>query len=483
VYKTAVGGGAPVLLADSGAVDLASGAWLPDGRIVFGTNSWLRSVPSAGGPSEVIEPTRSLAASLVFPTALPRDDAILITECSTNCVQMTLQALHLDTYARDTILANVARAWYLPGGYLVAIQQDGALVGGRFDLKALRFVAPPAPLVTGIHLELGIIPQLSVADDGTLVYLPASQTGFASGGGLVARVDRLGRSTALDPDWKERFSSLALSPDGRRLAVSITAGALTQLWVKQLDAGPLTRLTFDGTLNYRAAWRPDGRTLSYTTNRERQLSHLYAVRADGSSKPERLLPADTMQVDEAEWSRDGRWLVYRTGVSASFRDIWAVPLAAGGERVTVAAGPYDEYMPTLSPDGRWIAYVSLESGREEIYVRPFPDTDRARWQVSTAGGTAPAWSHSGGELFYVSRGDSLVAVATSGRQDFDAGPVRPLFSTTPFVLLPFHRSYEVTPDDRSFIMLERAGLPGTDADRLTVVLNWSEEVRSKVRAR
>jgi serine/threonine protein kinase/Tol biopolymer transport system component len=483
LYKVAVGGGAPVLLSDSSAVDLASGAWLPDGRIVFATNSWLRSVPATGGRSEVLERTPSVAASLVFPTALPRNDAILVTECSTNCVQMTLQALHLDTYARDTILPNVARAWYLPSGHLVAIQQDGVLVGGRFDLKTLRFLAPPVPLVSGVHLEIGIIPQVSIADDGTLIYLPASRAGFGSGGGLVARVDREGTSAVLDPHWRENFGSLALSPDGRRLAVSTTAGSQTQLWVKQLDAGPLTRLTFDGTLNYRAAWRPDGRTLSYTSNRDRTLSYLHQIRADGSSKPERLLPGDTMQVDEAEWSRDGRWLVYRTGVSGSFRDIYARPLSGDSGRVTVAAGPYDEYMPALSPDGRWIAYVSLESGREEVYVRPFPRTDRARWQVSTAGGTAPAWAHSGRELFYVSRGDSLVAVAASGGDDFQTGPARALFSTQPFVILPFHRSYDVGPDDRSFIMLERTGGSPQEANRLTVVLGWVEEVAAKVGGR
>jgi len=483
LYKVAVGGGAPVLLADSAALESPSGAWLPSGRIVYGTNSWLRSVPAAGGRSEAIEPARSIVASLVFPMALPRDDAILITECTTNCVQMTLEALHLDTYARDTILTNVARAWYLPTGHLVAIQQDGTLVGGRFDPKTLRFVAPPVPLVTGVQLELGVIPQMSIADDGTLVYLPSTQTGVGGPRGLVARVDREGKSTVLDPDWKERFASLTLSPDGRRAVVSITTGSLTQLWVKQLDAGPLTRLSFDGALNYRAAWRPDGRTLSYTSNRDRALSYLYQIRADGSSKPERLLAGDTMQVDEAVWSRDGRWLVYRTGVSGSFRDIYARPLSGDSGRIVVAAGPYDEYMPALSPDGRWIAYVSLESGREEVYVRPFPETDRARWQVSTSGGTAPAWSHSGRELFYVSRSDSLVAVAASGTQDFRSGPARALFSTVPFVLLPFHRSYEVSPGDRAFIMLERTGVSGAEGNRLTVVLNWFGELGARIQAR
>ncbi|MGH7512807.1 MAG: protein kinase domain-containing protein [Gemmatimonadales bacterium] len=483
LYKVAVTGGAPVLLSDSAAGNQAAGAWLGDDRIVFPSNTTLRIMPEGGGRIESLEPQGSLASGLTFPAALPRKDAILVTECITNCVRMTLEALHLGTLARDTILANAARAWYLPTGDLVAVLQDGTVVGAPFDVRTLRFERPPVPLLTGVHLELGITPEMAIADDGTLIYLPSAQAGVGAAGALVARVDRGGKATAVDPSWKQTFSSLALSPDGRRLAVSVLNGAANEVWVKQLDAGPLTRLSFDGTLNYRAAWRPDGRTLSYTSNRDSSLSHLYHVRADGSSKPERILPGDTTQVDEADWSRDGRWLVYRTGVSAGFRDIYARALSGDTARITVAAGPFDEYMPALSPDGRWIAYVSQESGQEEVYVRPFPETDRARWQVSTAGGVAPTWSHSGRELFYVNRTDSLVTVEVSGTPDFRAGTSRALFSTAPYVILPFHRSYDVTPDDRSFIMIQRSGQSGAEANRLTVVLNWFEEVRARMKAR
>jgi serine/threonine-protein kinase len=483
LYKVAVGGGAPVLLSDSAAGNQPSGVWLADDRIVFPTNTTLRIMPAAGGRNEPLEPPTSLASGLTFPAALPRKDAVLVTECITNCVRMTLEVLHLGTLARDTILANAARAWYLPTGDLIAVLQDGTVVGAPFDVKALRLKAPPVPLLAGVHLELGITPQMAIADDGTLIYLPTAQAGVSAAGAMVARVDRGGKATAVDPAWKETFSSLALSPEGRRLAVSVLNGAANEVWVKQLDAGPLTRLSFDGTLNYRAAWRPDGRTLSYTSNRDSSLSHLYQVRADGSSKPERILPGDTAQVDEADWSRDGRWLVYRTGVSAGFRDIYARALSGDTARITVAAGSYDEYMPALSPDARWIAYVSQESGREEVYVRPFPQTDRARWQVSTAGGVSPTWSHSGRELFYVNRTDSLVAVDVSGTPDFRAGTGRALFSTTPYVILPFHRSYDVSPDDRSFIMIQRSGQSGAEANRLTVVLNWFEEVRDRMKAR
>ncbi len=482
LYKVPASGGAPARLAEPtlgvGTDLLAGGAWLTNDRIYFSDRSFtLLSVSATGGTlTSVVEAPSGFG--MVFPTALPRTDAILVTLCSNNCAQMTLMSLNLETLARDTVLPGAARAWYLPTGHLITVMQDGSVRGGRFDVGRLRFREPPTAIFSAVQLELGITPELSVANDGTLIYLAANQTGS---GTSVARVDRSGRATTLDREWVSRFTSLALSPDGRHLAVSTIDASNTALWVKQLDAGPLTRLSFDGTISYRPAWRPDGRTLSFTSDRLDQSSFLYQVRADGSSKPERLLPNDTSQVDEAVWSRDGRWLVYRVGVAAGFRDIYARSLSGDTSRVTVAAGPFDEYMPALSPDGRWIAYVSVESGREEVYVRPFPGTDRARWQVSTAGGAGPAWSHSGRELFYVDRADSLIAIGFTGSGDFQITSRRALFSTRPFVMLPFHRGYDVSPGDQSFLMLQRASASGVEANRLSVVLNWFPELEAKAR--
>ena len=480
-YKVGVGGGAPVLLVDADIADaatevLAAGAWLPDDRILFANRSFaLLTVPAGGGAVTVIAPPPG-NRGWVFPTALPRKDVILVTECGNNCAQMTLLALNLKTLARDTVLPNTARGWYLPTGHLVAVQQDGSVRGGKFDLDALRFTESPEVLLSGVQLELGITPELAVADDGTLLYLAADQTGTSS---TVARVDRTGHAKPVDPEWVTRFTSLALAPDGRRLAVSTLERSANVLWVKQLDAGPLTRLSFEGDLNYRPAWRADGRSLSFTSDLQQPFSFLYQTRADGSGKPERVLPGDSSQVDEALWSRDGRWLVYRTGVRAGFRDIYARQVSGDTTRITVAAGVFDEYMPALSPDGRWIAYVSVESGREEVYVRPFPETDRARWQVSTTGGAGPAWSHSGRELFYLDPADSLVAVGVTFTPEFRAVSRRTLFGTRPFVLLPFHRPYDVSPDDQSFLMLQRSRATGAEANRLTVVLNWFSELESR----
>ncbi|MBK7784779.1 MAG: protein kinase [Gemmatimonadetes bacterium] len=468
----ASGGGPPAQLAEGAIPILAGGAWLDDGRIVFSTPGFaLQSVASSGGAVTTLVPAPEVGG-MIFPTPLPRKDVLLVTRCGNNCAQQILMAVHLDTQRLDTILPGASRGFYLPNGYLVAVMQDGNVVGAPFDVQALRFRRPPATLLGGVQTELTIIPEFAVADDGTMVYLPANE---AAGRATPAEVDRAGKSRVLDPAWLGRFNSVTLSPDGRRLAVGISEGMGSMLWVKELDAGPLTRLTFAGNINYRGAWMADGRSLSFSSDMHGPMTHLYRVRADGSDKPERLFPSDTAQIDEVDWSRDGQWVAYRTGTIAGVRDVYARRLAGDTTRITIAARPADEYMPALSPDGKWVAYVSFESGREEVYVRPFPDVARARWQVTTAGGTSPVWAHSSRELFFLAPGDTLMAAAVTGTPEFRVTGYQALFSTRPFVFQPWHQAFGVRPGDRTFVMLRRSIDLGPDARRLTVVLNWFRE--------
>ena len=478
LFKIPASGGAPVELADDVALAVGGGTWLDDGRIIYLASGFaFKAVPSQGGAATVIVPAPPTGVAQ-YPVPLPRKDVLLATRCGNTCAGPALVAIDLKSQAVDTILIGAARGFYLPGGILLAVRSDGSVVGGPFDVEALRFTSQPTLLLTGVQLELGIIPEFAIADDGTLVYLPASSGGTAT----LARVDRTGRSRVLDPSWRGRLVSMNPSPDGRRVAMSTLEGAGSTLWVKQLDAGPLTRLTFEtASVSYRAAWMPDGRTLSFSSDAKGGGTYLYRIRADGSDKPERLFPEDTAQVDEADWSRDGQWLAYRIGTVPGVRDVYARRIQGDAPPITVAAGPADEYMPAISPDGRWIAYVSLESGKEEVYVRPFPQVDRARWQVSPSGGTSPVWAHSGRELFYVAQGDTMVAARVQGAADFQVTGREMLFSVRPFAFTPWHQAFGVEPGDRSFIMLQRTAEPGSgDARRLVVVLNWLTDVRARL---
>jgi Tol biopolymer transport system component/tRNA A-37 threonylcarbamoyl transferase component Bud32 len=480
VFKAPAEGGAPVQLATGASIILPSGTWLADDRIVFtGEDFGLKAVPAGGGAVTEVLPGPP-DGIMTFPVKLPRRDALLFTLCSNNCASAHVIAVDLRTQAMDTVARNAARGYYLPSGHLVVLQSDGTVAGAPFDLGRLTVTGALVPVLNGVQLELGVVPEITVADDGTLVYLPAS---VVTGVGTIARVDRAGRERVIDPAWQARFTSIALSPDGRRLAVSTAEPGGNVLWVKQLDRGPLTRLSFDGTINYRPAWLPDGRTLTFSSDRDGPRTYLYRVRADGSDQPVRLFPHDTSQVDEAAWSADGKWVVYRNGTVPGVRDIHARRIDADTARVTVAAGRADEYMPTISPDGRWVAYVSLESGREEVFVRPFPDAERARTQVSIAGGAHPVWAWSGKELYYVERADTLMAVGVGGAAEFAPTYRRPLFSTRPFVLFPFHQGYVALPGDDGFIIPQRSAAPVAEARRLVVVLNWTPEAAAQLRRR
>jgi eukaryotic-like serine/threonine-protein kinase len=478
LFKVAAAGGTPVQLVERTSLSVPSGIWLNDGRIIYtGPDFAVMAVPSEGGNPSVLVPTPK-AGALGYPAALIRPDELLLTRCGNNCAGQVVVAINLKTQKEDTILPGVARGYYLPSGILFGLRTDGTLVGGPFDVATLRFTRPPTVVLSNVQLEIGITPELALADDGTLVYLPSNA--FA-GVSTATEVDRAGRTRLLDPDWKGRFISANLSPDGRSVAVSTQEGAGSTLWVKQLDAGPLTRLTFTtGSTNYRGAWFPDGRTLSFCSD-VKGGTHLYRIRADGSDKPERLFPTDTAQIDEASWSRDGRWLGYRTGTVPGIRDVYLRRADGQGAPIPVATSQADEYMPAMSPDGRWIAYVSLESGREEVYVRPVPDVDRARWQVSPGGGTSPVWAPSGKELFYVARGDSMIAVGVGGTTDFQMTGRQALFSTAPFAFTAWHQSFGLRPDGQSFIMLKRtAESAGPEARRLVVVFNWLTDVQARL---
>ncbi len=474
------GGGTPTQVAEVGVNPiLPGGAWLDDGRIVFNSPSFaLQAVSSSGGPVTTLvqAPTNG---GMVYPTPLPRKDVLLVTRCGNNCAQQVIMAVHLETQQLDTILPGGSRAFYLPNGALIVVMQNGTVVGAPFDVGTLKFKRPPTLLLSGVQSELTIVPEFTVADDGTMIYLQANAT---AGRGTPAEVERSGRSRMLDPSWLGRFTSVTLSPDGRQLSASLSEGTnAAMLWVKQLDAGPLTRLTFDGTINYRGAWMADGRTLSFSSDMQGSATHLFRIRADGSDRPERLFPTDTSQIDEADWSRDGQWVAYRTGTISGVRDLYARRLSGDTTRLTIANGQADEYMPALSPDSRYIAYVSLESGREEVYVRPFPDVSRARWQISAAGGTSPVWAHSGRELFYIAPGDTLVAASLVTSPDLRVTGHQSLFSTDPFVFQPWHQSFGVRPGDRTFVMLQRTTSAGPETRRLTVVLNWFTELDAKMK--
>jgi serine/threonine-protein kinase len=317
-----------------------------------------------------------------------------------------------------------------------------------------------------------------------LAWSPAGVLNYVqgSGGGVdleIVRVTRAGVPSAIDSAWHGGFNSLAQSPDGRRLAVGVgLANGALGIWIKQLDRGPFSRLTFSGQ-DRRPAWSPDGRQVAFIRD-SLTGSSLYARVIDGSA-PERPLVRLDRPVQEVTWSPDARWLLLRTDDGArGAGDIVGVRTAGDTTPVPLVASSFTELHPAVSPDGRWLAYTSNESGTNEVYVRPFPATNGGRWQVSNGGGLEPRWSPDGRELYFLD-GTRLVAIPVrASSTTFDTGEPQPLFEASRFVIDIFHTSYEVLPGGRGFIFTRQreTGRPATQP-ALVQAENWFADVRVK----
>jgi Tol biopolymer transport system component len=286
--------------------------------------------------------------------------------------------------------------------------------------------------------------------------------------------------TVIDTAWSGPFTALAQSGDGRRLAVSVGLGsAATGIWVKQLDRGPFTRLSFDGQ-DRRPAWSPDGRIVAFIRDTGNG-GDIYGRLADGSGG-DRLLARIDRPVQEVAWSGDGKWLVLRTdNGAAGAGDLVGVRLGGDTTPVPLVATDFNEYHPAVSPDGRWLAYASNESGVLEVYVRPFPVTSGGRWQVSNGGGIEPRWSADGRELFYLGGAGRMVAAQIHTTPGFSVTGTTPLFDASALLVDAFHQSYDVTPDGKSFIFLRQhtAGSAAL-ATHLVVAEQWLGALRDRL---
>jgi serine/threonine-protein kinase len=448
--------------------------WGSDGLLYFSVaNGRLVRVRPGGGPLEPISaPDTTLGESEhEWPYILPSAKGALVQIWRGSTADAEIGILDLETLEMRSRFAGVV-AQYLPTGHLLYVSYDGSLIAQPFDERRLEVTGPPTVIEEGVGIDsYAAVGQFDVSDNGHIVY----QSGGGLGDEQIVRVDRQGNAIPVDPDWQGDFDNLVLSPDGRRLAVTMTSSEGTHIWVKQLDTGPLVRLTFEGSANNRPAWSPDGRSVTFIANRDNRRS-LWTVRADGSAPAELLLAEGT--VNEGAWSRDGNWIVFRQGAAGTrTRDIRAIRPAQDTASRLIVGAVFDEYAPALSPDSRWIAYVSNESGREEVYVRPFPESDRAKWQVSVNGGTEPRWAHSGRELFYRTPRGELVVRDVGGERTFDMGPPEILFDASRFAGDNYHAIYDLTPDDREFVMI---GTNESIREDLILVFNWIEEVKAKV---
>ena len=472
-------GGPSVGIADSAGTGYGF-AWLDDNTIVFSgaTLLGLRRVAATGGRVSVVLADSTLhgdAPMLITP--LPGSRGVLFERCASNCVTSSLHVLELGTGRQQTLIDAAGSGWYLPTGDILYFGRDGIANIVPFDLKHLKLNGVAVPVLANV-LAFGNDVQLTWSSTGRLIY--------GLGGGVTSAMtvryaDRRGMVTTADPSFVGQFNSFAISPDGRRAAVSVTQpGGSFDIWIKQLDRGPVTRLTFGGR-DRRPAWSPDGRDIAFIRDAaDGRSAAVYERSADGSGSERAILHLDRI-VQEVTWSHNGKWILLRTDNSdAGHGDILALSVTPGVAPVSVATTRFTELQPAISPDDQWVAYVSNESGGDEVYVTPFPNGEGSHVQVSDAGGGSPVWSRDGKQLYFLDATNRLVAAQVSTAPTFHVLSLASLFDAAHFNYVAYHQAFAVMPDGR-FAFTDRADDSTSTAVRLVQVDNWFSDLRAKAR--
>jgi serine/threonine-protein kinase len=448
-------------------------SWGPDGTIVFaagarswgspsGTASGLFRVSSDGGVVEVLASPDEEQGERGYwwPQVLPDDLGVLFTVWGTATGDSRIELLSLDTGETRTLLHEGSGGRYLPTGHLV-FSQDAQLVAVPFDTAGLEVTGPPMPVPEDIYTSpRSGLAYFTVSATGSLAYVPGT---FSES--VLMLVDGEGKAARIVSEGAAGFVHPRFSPDGRRIAADAFVAGKRDIWVYEIERGTRTRLTVEGT-NRLPVWTRDGNHITYGSTSTGSWELLSAP-ADGSGEARSLLKGNHNPIS---WSPDDRALALAMLSTEGGRDIWVLP--AGGDPEVFLATAFDERSPTFSPDGRWLVYVSDESGRDEVYVRPYPGTGvRGKWPVSSEGGREPVWSASGGELFY-RNGNWMMAVAVETDPTFRLGKPRRLFEAEYYLDRDGHPAYGVSPDGK-FVMVEDIQQKPT---QVRVVLNWFEEL-------
>ncbi|MFI5181323.1 MAG: protein kinase [Thermoanaerobaculia bacterium] len=475
--KVSLAGGSPITLCD--AFDGRGGSWGADGTIVFAPSprSGLWRISASGGePRKVTTPDAVNAEAHRFPQILPDGEHGLFEIMDRNRTSHAA-VVSLRTGDQRILMGDAAYPRFLPTGHIV-FTRPGSLFAVPFSLKRLETSGPPVPLLDDLVTEYDFTraAEYTFSRDGTLVYVPTSQLQRT-----LVWVDRKG-ATERVPLPLGGFVAVALSPDGGRLAaISVEKGERMALLFGDFARGTLSRSTAEGGF-LRPAWTPDGKRVAFSFSPGGKSSyHVFWQSADGSTPPERLT-SETLaqQEDPSSFSPDGSLLLLNvlnmsdTSLAKTGWDIFVLPLS--GERALrpFLQTKYQEEGARFSPDGLWVAYYSDESGRYEVFVRPYPGPG-GKWQISTDGGGDPRWSRSGRELFYRS-GDKMMSVDVETKPTFRPGRPRALFEGS---FLGTYDSYDVTPDGKRFLMIKPDPAESGPA-HVNVVLNWFEEVKRRV---
>jgi Tol biopolymer transport system component len=472
LWKVLVEGGPPVDLA---SCDWAGGSWGRNGRLVYSPsyNTGLWMVSEGGGDERILTKPDTIKEELGhwWPQILPDGDHVVFTAYRTPLEEATIEVLSIRTGERKVLLKGGVFGTYVPTGHLLYAVGE-TIRAAPFDLKRLAVTGPAVPVVDSVAMNLTDgAAAFDVSSNGTLAYMPVSSYIIES---QVMLVDRRGHESLALPN-SDRYNHPRLSPDGSRIAVDIrSATSMGDVWAFQVGGSGGVRLTAGGGRDFGAEWTPDGRELIFIS--ERPTFDLYR-RASDASRPAEPLVTGVYDRYPGSVSQDGRLLAFTLSVRGGV-ELWTVNLQGDPKPSRYLANGFNLAHGALSPDGRWMAYDSDESGRIEVYVQSFPDPNQHRWKVSSAEGSEPMWTRGGRELVY-RKGDSVMSAVVDlqkGRSDRPAALFAGPYPDNPGWTRP--RSYDVSRDGERFLMTK---LPAVQPrPQIAVVLNWFDELRAKV---
>jgi eukaryotic-like serine/threonine-protein kinase len=506
LLKVSMTGGPPITIAPNTAGTLRGASWGPDDVIVFGTTdqtTGLMSVPAGGGESKVLTKPdpKQREVNHWFPSVLPGGRAVLFTITTLSGPESSqIAALDLQSGDRKILIRGGSQAEYVDpltgsergpstgsmrAGYLV-YAVAGTLRAVRFDPVRLEVLSDPVPIVDEVLTKATGAADFTVSKNGALVYVQGPTTAGVQRS--LVWVTREGREEPIKVPPRA-YVFARLSPDGTKVALDIR-DQQNDIWILDLAHETLTPLTIDPAADQFPVWTPNGKTIIFSSTRTGG-TNLYWQAADGTGTAERLTTSNTVQTG-LSIAPDGTRLVIRDLAAGRPSDLSVArlenPLAASTDgRLKIDSmlhGAYAEDNGVISSDGRWLAYESNESTRSEVYVRPFPDVDAGRWPISSAGGSSPLWAPNGRELFYIDAAGFLSVVAVQTSPTFTRGNPRKLLNTRYFVA--GGRTYDVSRDGHKFLMIKDApAAGGVSAARpaMTVVLNWFEELKTRVQAK
>jgi Tol biopolymer transport system component len=513
LQKIDVSGGPPQRVAE--AFVNVPGTWSRDGTILFTSldrgGPSLARVPSSGGQVQVVTTTLPPgvgATGLVLPQFLPDGRRFLFVAASrgedpSGAVMTVLYAGSLDSTSATRLMdldpwqpgSRPSTAFrYVEPGYLL-FTRNQALMAQRFDTARVALTGSAVSLAEGIQ-------DFSASDTGALVYRKSQGAGGApSGSAQLLWVDRTGKpagQVALPP----YAANPRLSPDGRRIAVDALNGSNRDIWVIDIAQGAPSRLTFDPAGDWYPVWAPDSDQIVYASGRRGSSSRvprpgpnmvtgseLYVKPVNGAGADTMVLASDDGELLIPEdWSADGRYIVFRrvklSATSSVLPDLWALPLFGDRKPFPLVQSPAVKGFARLSPDGRWLAYMTNESGPFQVVVQPFPDTSKGTWQVSRgAGAEEMMWRRDGGELFFLA-GGKLLAATVRGGDAFESGSPQALFATPPGLLSsPAGTRANVTADGQRFLFTVQVTEPVSETSLapvpITAVVNWTAALEAR----